>query len=302
MITPEGSLIQKRTADNTTLPPSAQAFYDWYLSNEKDRQRRQESIALTDMDNFKDLYPESEINNDKNEVRNLRNKVNQKDFTQYAEIAEHITRTFATDNLWFGEDSVITETLEYDDRKNGTDFVIEWEDPKTSARTGVLAIDVTVTNRRDVLVNKLMKTKQSLEDGTLTNIKYFNSGLNGDNEHLHLTPRVIIAFDKNNLDSLCKELIVYTENTNSYNKVKNPYMSLFVLKTSEIQLNKQLTYLKDLGISRGNPQKYEAAENAVQQTLDLLSKELEQKEKSLSKENLQQAYVLLEKLTFPDVF
>jgi hypothetical protein len=296
MATPEEQYAQKRTVYTKPLTPSAQVFYKWYLKNDiEDRRKYKE---MEDMDAFVNLYTQNEITQDKQWVKKQGQKYNQKDFTERAEIAEYIIKTFARDSEWFGQESIVSETSKYDDRKNGTDFVIEWENSETEERDCALAVDVTVTSERSVLYDKIAKTKRGIKNGTLTSIKYFNSEISGATENLSLIPRVIIVFDKDNLDLLSEELITYTKGSNFYNQTRDHYMSLFVLKTSKQQLEKQLEYLQDEKMLAKDPSLYDAAQKSIQQILERVSQALDKKEKSLSEEKIQQAYDALEKIDF----
>lgn len=162
MITPEDEYARNRTMDgNVVLSKSEQAFYTWYVQNNQEAKKSE--LAMTDMDAFDDLYPKSEIIADKNWVQKEKLKDNQKDFTRRAEIAEHITKTFADGSEWFGEDALISETLAYDDRKQGTDFIVEWDNSETGERDCMLAIDITTTSNRATLEKKLNKSRGAIK-------------------------------------------------------------------------------------------------------------------------------------------
>jgi hypothetical protein len=302
MPTPEKIYMNKQSVNDAPLSSSGQAFYNWYLKNDRDDRRR--FNIMEDMDEFTDLYTQDEIIKDKQWAQEQNFRQNRKDFTERAEIAEYVMKIFARDSEWFGDDSIIAPTSKYDDYKNGTDFVVEWENPETGERDIALAVDVTVTSTRSVLQDKLNKTKKGLENGTLTKIKYFNSEIYGSHEKLSLTPRVIIVFNKNDLDSLCEELVNYTKNTTDstfFNQTRDHYMSLFVLKTTKTQLEEQLGYIGNLELVKQNPGLYSDAKHSIQRTLEKVSQELKKKEKSLSEEKVQQAYNILEKVNFSNM-
>ena len=292
MLTAEDVYINKRTTDDTTLSPSAQAFYNWYIKN--NREDRQKQMQLTDMDEFSDIFRESEIIEDKNWVRNQRLKDNQKDFTQHAEIAEYMMKILGDDAEWFGKDSIIGETLEYDDRKNHADFVVEWDNSETGERDCALAIDITTSSARSTVKEKIDKMGAEIQSGKLTEIKYFESQLSGDHETLSLIPRVVIVFDKEALNKICDDLVQHSENIIDYKGVYNDIMSLFILKTSYEQLKKQLSYITDLeNTTNASPQKYTEVNESINKTFTRIKRELEAKEKDLSDEVTQQAYLLL---------
>lgn len=102
----------------------------------------------------------------------------QKDHTHRAEIAEYIIKTFANDSGWFGEDAAISETLEYDDRKNHTDFVVEWGNESGEEVDCELAIDCTVSEYDDVLKKKTGYIMKDIDRKKLTTIGYRDSKFN----------------------------------------------------------------------------------------------------------------------------
>jgi len=291
MATAEDTYINKRTIDNTPLSSSAQAFYNWYIKN--NREDRQKQMQLTDMDEFSDLFRESKIIEDKNWVRNKRFK-DKRDFTQHAEIAEYMIKTLGDDAEWFGEDSIIGETLEYDDRKNYADFVVEWDNSETGERDCALAVDITTSSVRSTVKGKIDKMGAEIQSGKLTEIKYFESQLSGDHETLSLIPRVVIVFDKEALNKICDDLVQHSENIIDYKGVYNDIMSLFILKTSYEQLKKQLSYITDLeNTTNASPQKYTEVKESINKTFTRIKRELKAKEEGLSDEVTQQAYSLL---------
>lgn len=204
MITPEDEYARNRTMDgNVVLSKSEQAFYTWYVQNNQEAKKSE--LAMTDMDAFDDLYPKSEIIADKNWVQKEKLKDNQKDFTRRAEIAEHITKTFADGSEWFGENSFVTKTNEFDDRTHHADGVVTWFDEKQNDMAQ-LAFDVTISSNSEVLQQKEDYVREDVHKGRLTTIDYFDSQ-NADKYSLKQVPRVVIMLTPENIIAMCNKAV-----------------------------------------------------------------------------------------------
>lgn len=95
---------------------------------------------------------------------------------------------------WFGPDATTICVSEYDDIKNGVDFVIKFSD-------GVMiAVDVTASGRG--LNKKFGRIEEEINSGKLANLKYFYDENTGERGMLKDIPRVIIAADGKTINGL----------------------------------------------------------------------------------------------------
>ncbi|MEA3323124.1 MAG: hypothetical protein U9Q12_02785 [Patescibacteria group bacterium] len=285
MITPEDQYIHSRTVDNTPLSNEEQIFYNWYIKNNQENRATQ--MQLLDMDEFSELYSNTKIQNDKNWVKTQRDKGNQKDHTERAEIAEYIIKTFANDSEWLGKDSAISETLEYDDRKHHTDFIAEWDNGEGEVDCA-LAIDCTVSDYAPTINNKVAKITRDINKKKLTSIEYHNSEMTGEQSALEQVPRVLIVFNKKTLQELCKKLIVHTDEEEYYDQERDSYMQLYFLQTIKSQLDAQIEYIKSLPQCKEAGGCDEILNNTIK-VFDRIHKEFRAKEKDLSENVIKQA-------------
>lgn len=95
---------------------------------------------------------------------------------------------------WFGPDAMTIRVSEFDDIKNGVDFVIRFSDEV------LIAVDVTASDRS--LDKKFDRIKQEIDNGGLANLKYFYDENTGERGMLENIPRVIIAADGKTINQL----------------------------------------------------------------------------------------------------
>lgn len=101
---------------------------------------------------------------------------------------------------WFGEDTHIVPASRYDDIANGVDAIMEVD--KEAARYHLaLGIDVTFSDGKP-LQQKMRSIKKEIERGTLTQVKYFVSPIDGTRSWLKRIPRVIIGADMRTLEEV----------------------------------------------------------------------------------------------------
>ncbi|MBI4094345.1 MAG: hypothetical protein HY436_00900 [Candidatus Liptonbacteria bacterium] len=107
------------------------------------------------------------------------------------ELFEAIIATQIEESNWMGETAEITVPARYDDIVNGVDLIVGFTEEETHSHLG-LAVDATESVRG--VDRKFLKIKESIENGTLSLIKYF------DSEYFHGTlrqvPRVVIGADR----------------------------------------------------------------------------------------------------------
>jgi len=249
------SLIKERSVSDKVLSPTEEAFHSWFLTNSNFVQGRKEQLCMSDMDGFaanqnnaQGISPE-EIARDKNFLKKLRNQDGQKDKIERAEIFEAIVEHFAENADWFG--GYVIKTLEYDDRINSVDFVIEWEGEKEGETTR-LGIDVTVS-AEDRMQAEIEKILDNIDEGHLSSVKYFRSEadkdrVTGDNRKFRLSniPRVIIHLRKEKLNALCGiALKIINKQPGAKREIEKADVVLQFLSEAKNQLDRQFEYLEE---------------------------------------------------------
>ncbi len=158
---------------------------------------RRDSIEL---DEFKDIYGDEEVENDKSETERLRNihrEKLQKDperaqLKRFATIFEAIIHQHGEQAEWFGPEAYTIKTSDYDDFSNKVDEVIEFrrESPAEGKEIShlTLGIDVTTIGSLD---EKLRSVWKKVKSGNLSEVKYFSSEEAGKGKLDHV-PSVVI--------------------------------------------------------------------------------------------------------------
>jgi len=247
-------LMQTRIVQDKPLTSAEEAFYGWFLTNKEFVLGRKRQLTMEDMDEFviskENTHGISleEVERDKKFLTTIRNGVGQKDKIERAEIFEAIVGRFAENADWFG--GYVVKTLEYDDRVNGVDFVIEWESKKGTVRLGV---DVTVSQLERVQT-EIRKSINDLGDGHLSNVKYFRSEVDvdeetGENKKLRLSniPKVVIHLDKETIDDLCRlALRVVAKEKGANRELERTDVATRFLSEMRDQLDGQFEYLEEM--------------------------------------------------------
>ena len=149
--------------------------------------------AAIDPKNFSDLYGEDNIKRDIEEVKRLETSFEHDGSTKTSQVFEAIMFDSELYN-WFGEKSETIKTSRYDDIKNGTDMLVEFEDP--GKRFSHLGLAVDVTFGTTALEKKLSRIKDEIDRGELSKIKYFFS----EREHFRgersNIPRVVVGLEE----------------------------------------------------------------------------------------------------------
>lgn len=215
------------------------------------------------------------INFDHKAVEQERKKEGQKDHVERATILEELIagKTIeknAVNNGWFGENTKISQTTEFDDRFNATDAVLEF--PNKEGETLHLAVDLTVTQNKDTVKNKNEKIYNQIKSKEkLTDIKYYGSPPTNRIEPLRSIPRVIFALERDSgiLEDLCKS---YLEEQGKQEKTKGEdqpftkhFLPLFLLREAQYQLQEQKKEVTQM-LEEGNVENREDVEN-IQQTI-----------------------------------
>ncbi len=158
-----------------------------------------------DVDLFYDLYGKEKVEEDKSKVGHIKEKFlrentpSEIEAKKMAVIFEALFNKHGEQSDWLGGNASIIPTSEYDDIVNGVDAIAEFaEEGKNPYHLG-LGIDVTYSSH---IKKKFEKIKEKIDNGKLSEIKYFQS-INMDfTGKLSQIPRVVIAITKETLKEL----------------------------------------------------------------------------------------------------
>jgi hypothetical protein len=277
---PLQALIKKTHKRSSALNPAEQAVYNWHTMNPVSQERRRRAIAFEDMGEFrhpKGPYAEDEIKKDKWFVDSQRKKEGHMYKTERAEILETVFEHWAQKAGWFGERSSVVPTLEYDDRRNYTDFVVEMRLP--SGEIARLAVDCVATEKLDVLQKKSFVTAKGLETNYLTSIKYFQSPGSKEKRKLKFVPRVIVAVENSRIDELCRSVVPIIQK-NDNRPLANDYIQYYLLEEIRSQLEAQVSLVESGKVER--TRNFGAMERNLKKSLEAINHLIKQKESSLA--------------------
>jgi len=212
-----------------------------------------------------------------------------KDHTERSEIFENIINLTERAG-WFGHDCEVTSTHEYDDVANGTDLVVTWYKQEAGGKKIIaqLAIDCTLTE--DKLDEKADKIISKIDQGELTNLRYFKSKHLGIMGPLKNLPRVIVRLEKSKLDELCRVAIKEISNLKTGSKdFRTYYAQLLFLMEIESQLKSQEQYIKEMEPEKNNKKNLQQLKKIVLNTKQVISNLIQNKKGSLDGESIQRA-------------
>jgi hypothetical protein len=158
---------------------------------------------------------------------------------KYATIFEGVIHTFGNEGHWFGPHSTMQKASEFDDIKHGVDSIVEFQPPRQPASQLALAIDVTFAQD---LRRKFDRISDEIEQGKLTEIKYFNSETTGFKGKKTKVPRVVVGANIAIVKSLA-ELWVAGEKS----RVANHPIQHLILKEAMMQAESFSSYAKKVG-------------------------------------------------------
>lgn len=158
-----------------------------------------------DMNLFYDLYGKEKVEEDKSKVGHIKEKFLEEDTPSEIEakkmavVFEALFNKHGEQSDWLGENASIIPTSEYDDIVNGVDAIAEFAEEGRNPYHLGLGIDVTYSSH---IKKKFEKIKEKIDNGKLSEIKYFQS-INMDfTGKLSQIPRVVIAITKETLKEL----------------------------------------------------------------------------------------------------
>ncbi|MCH7604400.1 hypothetical protein IID24_00145 [Patescibacteria group bacterium] len=260
-----------------------------------------------DMDDFEDVFPPKEIQEDKREVERLKAKFQEeleglpdeeqervKQGKKRGEALEIIIGDQAELSDWFGEQAMVTRTTEFDDIRNGVDAVIEFN-LEGGAERLALAIDTSTR-----VVGETMKKKMRRNIEIVTGqrsplvVKYFRSQVSDFEGTLRGIIPVVIGIERKNADRLSE---LYAQTTRLEKTKGQAARQLLKEKKEEMgthpaqmvfleEVSLQLYLYEDLLEREGSGSEYNIAEihkmqNLIQRIIDSREK------KGISSEGLE---------------
>jgi len=160
------------------------------------------------MEDFSDLYKDAEKDLKYVEEMEMRFRQNQKEkteievmFRKIAKIFEVIVSQQIELSNWLGESAITIQASRYDDIHNGVDTIVEFDEESGPSHLA-LAIDVTSSHE---IRKKFDKIKGEIDQGFLTEIKYFMSENLSFRGHKSNVPRVVIGADKGTILDLTEK-------------------------------------------------------------------------------------------------
>lgn len=154
-------------------------------------------------DDFLHPYSEAVIQKDKQWVERMKSGQGAVDIHKmHADIIEAILFEHIEQSNWFGENVTTIKTSEFDDLRNGVDIIVEFEEGANKLMHMGLAVDVTfgVTAAQ----NKILKIRNEIQQGKLSEVKYFASERSPYKGLYQNLPRVVVGVDRLHLDELAR--------------------------------------------------------------------------------------------------
>ncbi len=206
------------------------------------------------MDDFIDYYGREEVEKDKDFAKRLKEKYEnlqkklpkeEQENHRIAKMLEKVIEEVAELNEWFGGEAIVLKTCDYDDYKNGTDLVIEFNEEE---KRSFLAVDVCLSSDYDRVEEKVEKNVRKTErDFSSAEVKYYCSEVEGSDGEIYKGKiekpiPVVIGIDRNNAENLfddCAEFL-QTGNKEAKERIRRSEAQIIFLD----QIKKQLETYK----------------------------------------------------------
>lgn len=143
------------------------------------------------------MYDPEEMKRDTAEVNRLKREFGEEPSKNYSEVLEAIICEHGELSNWFGENSRVIKTSDFDDIKNGVDMVVEFDQGEEGFENLALAVDVTFG--KTGISKKLEGIKSSIDNERLTKVKYFKSERQPATGKQLKIPKIVIGIDKEHL-------------------------------------------------------------------------------------------------------
>lgn len=211
------------------------------------KKRIVDAFRPNEMD-FVDIYDEEKIKKDLEDIKKLEEKWTKESSEQeiynkeIAELLEGVIADQAESNNWLGEDCEIMPASRVDDVKHGVDIISIFKINNEKQYLG-LGLDITFASDKKVLLKKLNSIKDSIKEGTMSVLEYFQDSDTGEHKKLIL-PKVIVG---SRLASAEKLISIWGGNSENRNKrlANDPMQSKIILE-SLFQLKYFYDYANEL--------------------------------------------------------
>lgn len=141
----------------------------------------------------------------------------------HADIVEAILFEQIEQSNWFGQRASTIKTSHFDDIRNGVDLIVEFEDEAENLSHMGLAVDVTFGEM--ALQNKLKDIKNTIDNGKLSEIKYFASERSPHKGLYQRLPRVVVGVDRSHMFELMK---MWSEGTHQKELASHPIQTMIL--------------------------------------------------------------------------
>ncbi|MFA7285384.1 MAG: hypothetical protein WC011_00850 [Candidatus Paceibacterota bacterium] len=230
---------------------------------------------------FVDIYPESEILADLEEMRkieeNFHNNEEQKYKTELSSLLEAVLADQIESNNWLGENTEVVPASRYDDIKYGVDIVSIYREEDSEEYLG-LGVDVAFANDKRNIISKLDGIKLLLKNGLIPKLKYFEDPSTGEHKEL-LVPKVVVGTRQSSAEKLLKTW--GGESADRNKKLANDPMQSKIILESMYQINYFRNYLNELIKDEKNlnkKNKYQSIQDAYEKMYVIFSNIYQEKE------------------------
>jgi len=185
-------------------------------------ERERELGGRINMEDFRDRFGESVVEEDIRELQRIKDKISAEFYERYRDQPSKLKELAETDKKrgeafevliidqgelhgWFGDQTSLTRTSEYDDIKNGVDMVLEFRS-EDGAEHIALAIDASMHGGLIELLKKLQRNRDKLiGERKVAEVKYYTSEPSEFKGKLDAVIPVVIGVDGSNADELMED-------------------------------------------------------------------------------------------------
>jgi len=159
----------------------------------------------------------------------------------HADIIEALLFEHIEQSEWFGKDAHTLKTSNFDDIRNKTDLLVEFENGKEQLTYLGLAVDVTFGET--ALRHKLEEIKKDIQENRLSKIEYFESERSPFKGEYRNLPRVVIGMDRSHMVDLVR---MWMQDEKKKEFVSHP-IQMLILQEIIDELRSFIQYAKKQG-------------------------------------------------------
>ncbi len=169
-----------------------------------------------EIQDFSDVYDQKDVERDQDYVEHFDRRIDEelthlseeerqkiREGKMISEAFEVIVTEGIQHYLWFGENAQTVRTSKYDDRYNGIDAVVEYDEGKKEPERIALAIDASMNPDFAKVEYKIKRNVAKLKgERQLARVKYFESATTGKKSALEGVIPVVVGLEGKNADEL----------------------------------------------------------------------------------------------------